>query len=55
MGGEILLAVFVAFIIVLVLVAISCIKIVPQAQASVLERLELIRRHGTRVFILNCR
>ena len=36
-------------IIVLILVVailISCIKIVHQAQALVIERLELIRRHG---------
>ncbi|MBQ9886659.1 MAG: SPFH/Band 7/PHB domain protein [Lachnospiraceae bacterium] len=40
MGGqEILLSIFIAFIIVVILVLISCIKIVPQAQASVLERL----------------
>ena len=34
-----MLSIFIAFIIVVILVLISCIKIVPQAQASVLERL----------------
>lgn len=52
MGGAI-------FLIILVVLALwivsSCIRIVPQAYAIVLERLEHIRLPGEQVFTLNCR
>ena len=50
--GLIMLLTILAVIVVLILV--SCIRIVRQAQALVIERLGLIRRHGAPVFILNC-
>lgn len=51
--GLIMLLTILAVIVVLILV--SCIRIVRQAQALVIERLgALIRRHGAPVFILNC-
>ena len=49
---------FLVFIVIVgiiaLLVAASCIKIVPQAYAIVLERLGAIKQHGIRVSILKC-
>lgn len=52
MGGVI----FLIIVIVLVLwILSSCIKIVPQAYAVVLNASVHIAQHGTQVFISNCR
>ena len=47
-------AVIIVLIIILAILA-SCIKIVPQAQALVVERLEPIWEPGQSVFISRCR
>lgn len=39
---------------IVAVVLVSCVKVVPQAKAYVLERLEDTRQHGELVSILKC-
>lgn len=45
---------FIILLVIVLIIAASCIKIVPQSQAYILERLVSIRQHGEVVFILKC-